>query len=152
MTTIAYDGKMLACDSRVTGSGNIASDNAIKMYNLSLREAYVYGDKLLVAALAGTYCYYDSFVEWLCTDRTTEFEAPDNVNVSGIIIGEKWAYEIEDCTFPFCRYNKTDKLASGSGQHFARSAMWLGLNAKEAVKHASKLNMATGGKIRTWEE
>jgi len=152
MTTIAYSNGEMAVDSRITAGGDIVTDNGIKMYDVSRNDCYIKEDKVLVIALSGAYCYFDSFIDWMCSEREEEFYLIDQDKVSAIIVGQKWAYECEDARRPFCRYYKTEQLAAGSGATNALAALKLGLSVKDAVKHAMKMDVGTGGKIHVWKE
>lgn len=70
--------------------------------------------------------------------------------MSGIIIGENFAYAIEKEEGYLIKYDRSCKLVCGSGGNFALSAMRLRLNAVSAVKHAIKLDVYSGGKIQIW--
>lgn len=148
MTVIAWDGQVLAADSRLTCNGNLTSDNYNKIH--ILKNVQYLGDKLLVIGVSGTASDVLKLVEHLeDKEYLTKTLSHD---IHAILIGEKYMYELYMNDVHMIRYNKRIKLGIGSGGDFAQSAMALGLNAKEAVKHAINMNVYCGGKIRIWED
>lgn len=146
MTTIAYDGEILATDSRMTQDSYLTTDKAKKIFIFKEPITYL-DDELLVCAFSGRCADWDKFLHYIVSDN---FPCGMSHNVSGIIVGKKYAYELEHDTGYLIRHNKKTKLVGGSGGVFAQSAMLLGFNAKEAVKHAMKLDMASGGRVQSW--
>ena len=138
MTTIAFDGKILAADSMSTTSG-IVYGYAPKIWRLKDGRWF---------AASGTRCAIFSVLNWL----NAETEKPtfdDDDEVHGIIVDcdgnarELWAKTlvIYPCAFiDGC-------WAGGSGWMFAQSAMALGLNAIDAVEHAAKFDTVTGEEV-----
>lgn len=149
MTTIAWDGKILATDSRITCRGHLISDKSVKLQVLNDLKYTVYGDIILAIALAGDAAMGDKFMYSLFANIKCEYNTEDNVN--GVLIGDKNIYTLEDISeMSFITYPKDTLLTEGSGGQFAHSAMLLGLNAIEAIKHTMKLDVYTGGEVQSW--
>lgn len=144
MTSIAWDGKTLAVDSRITQESFITSDKAEKLH---LLEGVTYnGDELLCVALGGDSADADAYLEYLKSDK---FPCEVKHYVSGIIIGQKYAYIVDGSKSHLIRLPKDELLGEGSGGMIVLSAMKLGLSAVEAVQHAMLLDAATGGEVRS---
>lgn len=138
MTTIATDGVTIAADGRTTAGKEIVTDEAKKIHRLP--DGSVVGE-------AG-----------LCT--------------AGILAVEELAYAIQEDRHPknykgdytllrltpdgraIIYWNELVGIeiptpaAIGSGGEFARGAMAAGASAREAVRIATKLDSASGGKVR----
>jgi ATP-dependent protease HslVU (ClpYQ) peptidase subunit len=147
MTVIVWDGKILAADSRMTEGSFLVTDNDQKLFILDPAIEYK-GDELLACALAGSSTDNEFILEHICGH---DFPSKISHKASGIFIGKKNVYILENDTTYLIPFSRNTKLAEGSGCQFAYSAMKLGLNAIEAAKHACKLDMACGGKIRCKE-
>lgn len=138
MTTIAYDGKTIAYDSRSTSGIKIGSDNLNKRYRKNR----------VVFFLSGSVGDEESIAE-LWESGETESELDFHafvVDDSGI-----WVFggDSEAEVFRF-RVERYERYAIGSGRDHAITAMDLGCDAKTAVKMAAKRDCCTGGKIRTY--
>jgi hypothetical protein len=147
MTVLAWDGKVLASDSRSSSGGNINCEDMQKIYLLN--DVYYPDDKLLVIAMSGLLSDFDRIMHYL---HSADFPLSEiQHDIDGIIVGDKFVYRIEHNNGYLIRYPKKTKLGDGSGGHFAKSAMTLGLTAIQAVKHAIKLNAYCGGKVQVWD-
>lgn len=138
MTTIAWDGKELACDSLLSAGGCVVpSDRVQKVFELP--------DGRLFAG-SGRYAEVLMTFDWLragCKEPKPHLKEMD-----GIIVSTKGAEYIDDLLRPWpvnARY-----YAVGSGQDFANVAMELGKTAKQAVAIAMKFDRETGGQIHTF--
>lgn len=140
MTTIAFDGKTMSCDTRVT-CGDTFYNTDTKIYE---NDAYVIG--VAGDAGAGTMLVQ---VSNILTMRTYEY------NFQAIV------YEKQTKRIFYVSFDKSwesnssvvpivdSHLAVGSGADFARAAMECGYSAQGAVAVASKFDLNTGGKIIT---
>lgn len=132
MTTIAWDGKTLAADSRCTSSGLPYRVN--KCCRLS--------DGMLFAG-AGTMSAYDAVRQWL-ENKGPRPEALKDF--TGLLIDTDSSIWLMDETA-----NRYEIFASffaiGSGRDFAIAAMALGKSALEAVELASRFDVWTGGPL-----
>jgi hypothetical protein len=143
MTTIAYDGNMIAADTQCN-SGFIEQQPVNKIHDCG--ECY-----LLTAGSTGA---IKLWIEWYK-------EGCDKDEFKKIGFEENSVYVIEvnkktrkartwDSEFPVPTLDwSRAKTAEGSGRDFAMGAMLAGKGAGDAVVIASKLDKDTGGKIRT---
>ena len=134
MTTIAYDGETLAADSRFTNG--YVDDTAKKIFKIG--NIYI--------ATAGRYSQALIFIKW-CRDRTKEKpKAADLGEFQALEIRNGKPFEYDEHCEPV---PMSIPAAVGSGAQFAMGAMKAGLNSKQAVRIAMKLDHNTGGKIKT---
>jgi ATP-dependent protease HslVU (ClpYQ) peptidase subunit len=143
MTTIAWKDGVLASDSRETNGSHLYSDKVQKIYMID-RVPYT-GDTLLAVGIAGSSSHTDLYLNYLHSSKFPQdhFEH----HACGVIVGEKYVYMFEQNEGYLIRYNWNTHMSVGSGDVYALSAMALGKSATEAVAHAKKFDMATGGKI-----
>jgi len=140
MTTIAWDGKTLAVDSKETCSGTVISTKAKKLYT-------DIGQYKAVAVCGGS-ADCQKIIEWIMQGEGKG--VPSNLEDSAVIA--------IDCKGRAYKYlsphlNKTKinpPYADGSGWEIALGAMDAGATAVEAVKIASKRDVYTGGRIRSY--
>jgi ATP-dependent protease HslVU (ClpYQ) peptidase subunit len=144
MTTVVWDGKILAADGRITGGSTIVEDDSQKIHKI---KGMFRGEHMLAYGYAG--CASDGVLirEWL-EDGAIEDDYPEDLETHLIMITNKNAYETFDGALGKLMCMNIKKSAMGSGGDFALSAMLLGMNAVDAVKHACKLDIYSGGKIR----
>ena len=149
MTSIAWDGKTLAVDSRAS-SGNSLSSNAVrKIWDLRYQDVCIHQDKALAIALCGSISLMKNYVDALIANDLEKLiqTIPQgrNYNIGGLIIGEEFVYEFSDHYPNYCIWPHYEPVALGSGEPYCRSAMALGLSAGDAVRHAMQFDLATGG-------
>ncbi len=138
MTTIAWDGNKLACDSQ------IAFD----------QEKYLVMKMHLVpnglATIAGVYCYGMAIIEWLRGDRDAD-KYPKNGSDSDSATVIVVTHEKELFVYTWYSYIpiaiKDRQFAFGSGGMAARAAMLCGKNAHEAVLIASQIDTGTNASV-----
>ena len=145
MTSIAWDGKTLAADGRTTWDGVIIEDSSKKIYKLIGN----LGDEKLLAFASCGYADGSEYIKyWLETGAIPE-EYPRGIEVSLIVVTDVNVYTAfggsEDGVCRLCRGRNRE--ANGSGRDFVYSALTLGMDAVQAVKHACKLDIYSGGKI-----
>lgn len=140
MTTIAFDGKTMACDTRVSGSHTYNTDTKI------------YENEFVVIGVAG-----DAGVGILLVkDDGILVPKHYDFDFSALV----WVKDIETlCKVEFCKswdcalssvIPIADGFAAvGSGSPYALAAMYLGNTATRAVTVASQFDTNTGGKIIT---
>jgi len=145
MTTIAWDGKTLAADSRITDESIIGSDNVDKLYKI--HDIPYFGDILLYCGLSGVAADDQKYVAFIHEDKFYDNEL--EFSLGGIVIGIKYAYHIEQDNPYLVRFPRNEKMADGSGAPYARSAMHFRLTAIQAINHAKKFDSATGGKVKS---
>lgn len=135
MTTCAFDGEILATDSRATGS--YIQDYTQKIFKVG--SAHI--------AVCGTYSYALLFVRWY-RDQTKEKphskHSDDGFEALVIRGGKPYIYDNNCVEMP-----AKAPVAVGSGCHLALGAMAAGVDAKKAVEIARKYDEGTGGKVQT---
>ena len=137
MTTIAWDGKTVAYDSRSVAGGIIATERAEKGFRNGRR----------FAVGAGHAAFVRAFCRWLIGLDDEPEELPEDGFCVFYFDGESaWEYTNTKLPLPLA-----EKESAGSGSELALAAMHLGKTAREAVKVASKLDTGTGGRIRTFK-
>lgn len=141
MTTIAFDGKTMACDTRVTcGSSYYSTDT--KIYE---NDDYVIG----VAGDAGVGtmlidCPYILQARHYDFDFEALVFAKDTRKLYKVAFYKSW-----DCALSLVVPIVDGFAAAGSGADFALAAMGCGRSAQGAVAIASNFDLNTGGKIIT---
>lgn len=140
MTTIAFDGKTMACDTRVTGD---------HIYNTDTK---IYENEFVVIGIAGNAeagillvkddsilvpKHYDFDFEALVFVKDTE-------KVYKVAFYKSW-----DCALSSVIPIADSFAAVGSGSPYALAAMECGYSAHGGVAVASKFDTNTGGKIIT---
>lgn len=129
MTTIAYDGISIACDGRVCRGNEIESENFKKYFDAN-------GARYFFSGTLGDFSFD------LPVHRSqTQSQA------SGFFIKDGKVFDFTAYDGTWYVHAAIPNTARGSGGVYAVSAMRLGLNAREAVKFASKNDAYTGGKI-----
>lgn len=160
MTTLAYDGKILATDSKGS-QGNIALiDGVKKLYTPKENEYWsIQGVKVLAFGLGGNPDDLPWILEELnkgVTHRTTLDEAFE-LNFLIIAVDETgtgwyWSmYRSEGKKENWVLSPIGANLAAGSGQTVAKAILSVGAGAVAAVEAACKLDNHSGGEIQTWE-
>lgn len=144
MTTIAWDGNILACDSQIFCGEE--KHNIIKMHKIPNG----------IAAISGVYCYGIEIIKWIMEDGDKKnYPYPrsgkDEDGASVIVVTDKkelFLYEWYS-HIPM----KIDSLyyAQGSGSMCARAAMICGKNAQESVLIASQIDASTNTHIYVGE-
>lgn len=140
MTTIAFDGKTMACDTRVSGD---------HIYNTDTK---IYENEFVVIGVAGNAeagillvmddgilvpKHYDFDFEALVFVKDTE-------KVCKVAFYKSW-----DCALSSVIPIADSFAAVGSGAFYALAAMECGYSAHGGVAVASKFDTNTGGKIIT---
>lgn len=131
MTTIAWDGKVLAGDTLADGGGVMNTRH--KVYKLK--------NNILYGACGET---QDCIVvrDWIEAGSNPK-EKPSNIaeGFSALIIESGKIFLIENKLVRMEFHESI--LAIGSGAHYALAAIFLGLSSKEAVSLASKFDLYT---------
>lgn len=144
MTVICFDGVSIAADSMVSCNDLVVDKNYNKIH--ILKKGTKFQDEgVICVALAGQLAHITEITQIIEKGQSTfeEFEG------SAYIVTDKSCYRIEH-TGKW--YKDTAKQwALGSGSDVALSALQLGKSAKEAVKHACKLVLGCGGKVRVMQ-
>lgn len=134
MTTIAWDGKILAADSQTTSGDSIAmyANKLIRVKNGwltgcgTLRDIYKLKD------------YIEGKLK----------EVPTDLDMTCFHLTKRSFIRYEADGYPMPMVNfKNLKTATGTGWEWAMAAMDMGKNAIEAVEYAREKDIYTGGKI-----
>lgn len=140
MTTIAFDGKTMACDTRVSGSHTYNTDT--KIYENEFVVIGVSGD-----AGVGTLLVEDDSI---LVPKHYDFDFSALVWVKDIeTLCKVEFYKSWDCALSSVITIADSFAAVGSGSPYALAAMYLGETATRAITVASQFDPNTGGKIIT---
>lgn len=139
MTTIAFDGKTMACDTRVVCGSNCYNTDT-KIYENDFAVIGVAGDAGVGDILVGDRGilvpkHYDFDFEALVFVKDTE-------KVYKVAFYKSW-----DCALSSVIPIADSFAAVGSGSPYALAAMYLGHTATRSVTVASQFDTNTGGKI-----
>lgn len=141
MTTIAFDGKTMACDTRVVCGSNCYNTDT-KIYE---NDAYVIG----VAGDAGVGSMLID-CPYILQARPYEFDFEALVYLKDAEKVYKVAfYKSWDCALSSVIPVADVYSAVGSGAPYALAAMYLGNTATRAITVAAQFDTNTGGKIIT---
>lgn len=159
MTTIAFDGRYLAADGRMTRSDIICSDSVKK---IRLVEAIIRGKTQEVAVFgAGSWNGIYAIMEWMTQNDVFDID-PDLPRPS-FPADPDGSYSSQDVSFitrdgqAYCLDAQSRPapypapIADGSGFPFAQMGLALGQNAVEAVRSAIKLDVNSGGEITCFD-
>lgn len=144
MTAIAWDGEYLAADSRVTAGTMIVTDEGTKLYRIN--DVPYKNDLIIAMGVSGALSDVDKIINFIIGGFEPREEFAHYVGA--ILVGLEYVYSLEPDSSHLIQYKRHIKLTEGSGGPFALSAMKLGLGAKDAVKHAIKMDSACGGKVK----
>lgn len=148
MTTIAWDGRVLAADGRITEGSHIFSEEFIKIQPPVNKRLMFAGQKVIAYGIAGNFDLMADFEHWLEKDCEHDIFTGGDINSDCILILQKCVMLCDSVSggrFAML----AGKIAIGSGGMYARSAMKMGLNAVEAVDHAKLFDCYSGGITRS---
>ena len=137
MTTIAWDGRYLAADGRIT-SGNdvIMTDSSNKIFIV----------KDIIIAVCGSTADEEKLIQCILSGENSTKE---DLQANAIFIEKGKAFTCgTDKDGKYWQCSTDDFVNSmGSGQDFALAGMDTGMNAMDAVKLAIKRDVFSGGVI-----
>lgn len=145
MTTVAWDGFTMACDSLAVDSWGLKSraDKVLEGENFILGIAGNHGQILAwwrqVQSLPASSVIAHGY---------THYEREHN-NPSMILVTAHKAYKLDGPVF--IALEEGAQHAIGSGRDFALAAMYLGKTAAEAVEIASRFDNNTNNRIQKYE-
>lgn len=155
MTTIAYDGKMLAWDGLVTTGPEIITRHGKDKIRLDLHD-----DGNVIFGIAGCLALLPALIEWFGKgyDPSEMPESSDGSRTVFFAMGHRKGLFPErkmrekivfssDCPYPDYSYSNSKAFAVGSGQDYATGAMFAGASAVQAVRIAADCDVYTGGEI-----
>lgn len=146
MTTIAFDGKTMACDTRVVCGGNCYNTDT-KIYENDFAVIGAAGDAGVGDILVGDIIVGGRGI-LVPKHYNFDFEAlvfvKDTEKVYKVAFYKSW-----DCALSSVVPVADSFAAVGSGSPYALAAMYLGHTATRAITVASQFDPNTGGKIIT---
>ena len=143
MTCIAWDGKTLASDGRVTMRDTVMGDDCIKIFTDI--DAEVRGSKVVCYASAGSADMIGLLKLWIEDGCPLTAELKE-CNFECLIITKDNSFTYNSVSNDL--YPTADCCALGSGGDWAFSAMRMGRDAKKAVAHGVDLDLFSGGQGR----
>lgn len=143
MTTIVYKDGVIAYDSRATAGDRICSDDFEKKKVVD-EVAFFF---------AGSLIDFDNLVD--CYFNPEQSEEIESQGTSALVVDKNKMFliSIDEDTGKYWKQSleQFSKWAIGSGSLYAQAAMEMGADAKKAVQIAMKLDIRTGGKIKTYK-
>jgi len=150
MTTVAWDGKVLASDTQASTGGVVCSTTEQKIYTAPYSGWSIYGDKIIAIGCSGDCGAEMELQALLANDLTYATEFMPTFEFSSLaIVGRGRAYIVSKEKGD-TRANislQVEPYAIGSGSLIARTAMHCGKSASEAVAVAIEMDCHTGGKV-----
>lgn len=145
MTTIVWDGKTLAADSRETVGPLVFNDKVVKIYR----------NKGPFAALSmcGSSENANRYVKEYVLDSKDIYDLPgnpelfDDFELVGILKGSNECWCLNAAGF----WEVDKPWAFGSGKDLAIAALDLGHTAAEAVKYVSTRDIRTNNRVQKYE-
>ena len=141
MTTIAWDGKTLAAD------GQITRDNSIVM-TTTQQKIFKNVGVFDVLAFCGDWMPIDDFLDWALKPEDSQPPRGEYTvifAINGVLHFSSMETPLSECMV----LAKGAVDAWGSGAHLALGALHSGKSARQAVNLACKLDVFTGGTVRS---
>lgn len=150
MTTVAYDGRYIACDSQETAGSTITQCVKFEVVN----EDFVAFSSGTASACLKAVDYLKRSLNSTCENGTISFPNDMFKEDESFAV---WLVNLHNSVV--CEFTKdgmTSKRlmcqdAMGSGRDIAITAMYLGKNAREAINVASALDCYTGGPVHVFD-
>lgn len=148
MTTIVYDGKVLATDSRACIGNTITDDKRKKLYrNVGIFQAI---------AFCGSSSYAYFVIDEILKPCKAVADLRD-INLSNeadFVLVDEWErvfyFARDECAGGIVVDQVKQPWSWGSGSHFAIAALDFGRTAIEAVKYASTRDVKTNSRIQKY--
>lgn len=157
MTTLAFDGKILASDSRLSSEHTIIDEHC--------RKIYYYPEHRIAVAMAGQCPSEKMLTDWACAEvlQGQPMVLPDECNNFQVLVAK---YDEEDDKVKIftgycgasektggdvvghCEQLYTVPQQGGSGGDVALGAMLAGCDAIAAIEAAKKRDLFTGGETQ----
>lgn len=138
MTTIATDGKSIACDGKSCLGSCVTSLTRSKIYKV---DNYYVG-------CSGNIDLIEKYIDYLKGAGDLPIRDVNHDTLMVLFLKKNGVFIAEGPNMSIVRIDKIHAI--GSGADFAMGAMCLGASPREAVKVASKYDVYTGGKIREY--
>jgi ATP-dependent protease HslVU (ClpYQ) peptidase subunit len=143
MTTICWDGKTLASDGMMCTGDTITQEDRVKIFTLDNHEKISIGVPIAFC-VAGTLGHKNKIIDWIKSDFKNDFNIDENWGFDGFILTKTSIFKFSS-NLTICEI--FGPMAIGTGYNFALSAMLMGKDSIEAVRHASKLCLFTNDNI-----
>lgn len=150
MTTIAFDGRCLATDSRASRNGVVLDDQAEKLWMMGEGVVAAVGHGNLARAWA--HWVHDNWAEWASGARASVGVPPQNLSPEALAdcalivwtAGQLW----EVCGAVPIPTAYRAPATWGTGAELALGALEAGVNAMQAVEIACRRDRNSGGPVR----
>lgn len=159
MTTIAFDGRYLAADGRMTRGDIICTDSFQKIHVFT---AMIRGEAQEVAAFgAGSWSGIFAIMEWMKKNDVFDidpdlprpsFPADNDGNAVSMDVafitksGELYCLDDQSRPAPYIA-----PFGEGSGFPFAQMALNMGMSAPDAIRQAIKMDINSGGDVQVFD-
>jgi ATP-dependent protease HslVU (ClpYQ) peptidase subunit len=141
MTCLAWDGKVLAADKRMTQAG------------LAVTVTKIFRIENSLVGISGTGALGLQMLEWFkCGANPAAFPNEQRTMEDWtllVVINAEGVFEYQRSPFPI--QIESSPWASGAGRDYALAAMHCGKTAREAVEIACKFDVSCGNGIDTLE-
>ena len=139
MTTVVYKDGIIAFDSRVTRGDIIINDNTNKIVKTD-SAAFVFAGRM------------DQSEKLIRLYLGEDLDVDRHFDTSALVSDKGQIYYIgANCDDGFFKCEVTNGYSIGSGCPHAYTAMDMGATAKEAVKMATKRDIYSGGRVRSFK-
>lgn len=142
MTTIAVKNGVIAADSQCTTSFTRFDSVKLKRITSGPYAGYVFGGAGSVATLS-------VMLAQVTAGELSPISTDDEGSSTAIVVSAQRGYRLESGSMIPSRFRGC--YAVGSGCDFAMGSMLAGVSAVEAVRIATKLDLGTGGPVRSIE-
>lgn len=154
MTTIAFDGRYIAADGRMTCGNIITALSVKKIFPITVNFRGV--EEKIVFAGSGAFSTIVSVVEWLKQGNDPYSFDPEQVRpicekgeVDFMFVTQDQQIHTMECEL--MPYNGEAPWGGGSGFPFAMMGMRMGLNAVQSVFEAMKHDSGSGGNVTCFD-
>jgi len=135
VTTIATDGYTMAGDGRVCAGGILETNKRVKVFRIGKE----------IIGCSGTSNTIDAYLKWLRKEGPEPLLDDGALVIAIHLCGKNKVYRVESPNYS--RIRVQTPYAIGSGRELAIGAMLAGKTPSQAVRIATKLDTASGGKI-----
>ena len=153
MTTIAWDGEILASDSRSTSGITIVSESEKKVVKSETGELWrVLGNRVIAFACSGNASMPLELKSYLEVGLNFNTQMRESLSFSAIVICENQGWEIykSEGSKDIDIQPLSPKRAIGSGADFATAALAMGKSSIDAVEVAILCDVYSGGDIQSF--
>lgn len=135
MSTVAWDGRILAADTQCTTGKSFISQGC-KLYDLP---SYAMG-------ITGYFTYGHQLALWLCGQRPDIPQCEEEWYCSALVYNKR-THQMYGFEWGYFTFIYEDYAALGSGRETAYAFLKDGKNAKQAIRMAMQADTNTGGEV-----